>query len=197
MLYRFHPASQRIKQLVKDGSLGALKKIEVRFSLPNRFFSKGDIRFNYDLGGGATTDLGCYSVSYCRWLTESEPTVEFARPVTVPGKPNVDRAMQVNLVFDSTDKPKVLAEISYDLAKPWRFGLIPMLPETEVKAICEGGEVIMSNFPGPHILHNITVAETGKPKRTEQFYKPTGADAVGEDWWSRRVFSSHLASSIY
>ncbi|KIM21612.1 hypothetical protein M408DRAFT_333358 [Serendipita vermifera MAFF 305830] len=181
--YRFHPANQRFREIVTGGSLGKLKKIEIQFTLPYRMFPKNDIRFNYDLGGGATTDLGCYAVSYCRWLNESEPTVAFAKAETLPGNPKVDRAMKVNLIFDSPGQPQVLAEINYDLARPWRFGLIPYIPQTGIKAICENGVAIIDNFPGPHLFHTITIAENGKPKATEKCYKFTEPNAVGEEWW--------------
>jgi len=92
--------------------------------------------------------------------------------------------MAANLVFDSPDRPKVLAELEYDLAIPWMFGLIPALPELGLRAICEKGEAAISNFPAPHLFHAITVLETGKAKCTEQVYKPTGADDVGEEWWT-------------
>ena len=63
--YRFHPALRRVKEIV-DTDIGAVKKMEVRMILGKGTIKDGDIRFDYDLGGGALMDLGCKSFSLVR-----------------------------------------------------------------------------------------------------------------------------------
>ncbi len=63
--YRFHPALRRVKEIV-DADIGGVKKMEVRMILGKGAIKDGDIRFDYDLGGGALMDLGCKSYSFIR-----------------------------------------------------------------------------------------------------------------------------------
>jgi predicted dehydrogenase len=64
--YRYHPLTTRIKQILAGGQLGQIKQMEAEFSflLP----SPNNIRFNYELAGGALMDCGCYPVSLLRYL---------------------------------------------------------------------------------------------------------------------------------
>ena len=59
MTYRFHPAIHRVKQILESKELGAIKDISVTMLLPGGFLRDDDIRFDYNLGGGALMDLGC------------------------------------------------------------------------------------------------------------------------------------------
>ncbi|KAG8772896.1 hypothetical protein FRC15_002405 [Serendipita sp. 397] len=183
--YRFHPANQKFREMATDGTLGKLLSIEVRMALLDGFFNKNDIRFNYDLGGGATTDMGCYTISYARWLAGSEPTVEFARPDIFTGRPQIDRAMTADLVFHpQSQSTPVHAKIQCDLAQPWRWGILPRLPDMTVTATCEKGKIILDGFPLPTMLHSLTIVETNQPKRSETCHRFQGEGAIGEEWWS-------------
>jgi predicted dehydrogenase len=67
--YRYYPLAERVKQIIKSGELGSIQHIEAKFSfllpVPN------NIRFNYDLAGGALMDCGCYPVSLIRYLADA------------------------------------------------------------------------------------------------------------------------------
>lgn len=54
----FHPAIHRVKEIVDSGELGKIKSVHTEFCLPKGIVAKGDIREKYELGGGATMDLG-------------------------------------------------------------------------------------------------------------------------------------------
>src|SRR5262245_46916122 len=58
--YRYHPLAHRMRALVEDGELGTLEHVEAALCFPLPKFS--DIRYQYDLGGGATMDVGTYTV---------------------------------------------------------------------------------------------------------------------------------------
>jgi predicted dehydrogenase len=93
--WRYHPLADRMKAIVEDGSLGAVRHIEVRMCLPVPL--PGDIRFRYDLAGGATMDMGCYTISILRHLAGAEPEVVGAKALL--SSPKVDRAMQADFRF--------------------------------------------------------------------------------------------------
>lgn len=79
-MYRFHPQWQLAKQLVDDGRIGELKTIQSFFSYYN--VDMNNIRNQKDAGGGGIMDIGCYCISFARFLFNREPdrvvgTVEY------------------------------------------------------------------------------------------------------------------------
>ena len=75
-MYRFHPRSRRIKQMVDEGKLGTLKSVRAAFcfAMPNQMLEVGEgFRLNQNTGGGALLDVGCYAVSTARWFFGREP----------------------------------------------------------------------------------------------------------------------------
>ena len=94
--YRYHSLTTRVKEILARGDLGKVKHIEAQFCflLP----SPRNIRFNYELAGGALMDCGCYPVSLIRDLAEAEPMV--ARAEATLFAPQVDRKMSADLSFD-------------------------------------------------------------------------------------------------
>jgi predicted dehydrogenase len=95
--YRYHPLAARMRQVIDDGELGRVRRVEAWLCapIPNR----ADIRYQWDLAGGAMMDMGCYVVNMARLLGGEEPTV-----VSASAKrrgPDVDRAMSAQLTFPS------------------------------------------------------------------------------------------------
>jgi predicted dehydrogenase len=76
-MYRFHPRSREIKQLVSAGRIGnpCLVRSAFCFHMAKEILEAGDnLRLKADSGGGALLDVGCYSVSVARWMMGAEPT---------------------------------------------------------------------------------------------------------------------------
>ena len=55
------------------GRLGDVRRVEASMCIPLPL--PGDIRYRFDLGGGATMDTGCYAINLVRCLAEAEPSV--------------------------------------------------------------------------------------------------------------------------
>ena len=70
-MYRLHPQWQRAKEIVKSGGIGELKTIQSFFSYFNR--EENNIRNNPDIGGGGLMDIGCYNISFSRFIFDAEP----------------------------------------------------------------------------------------------------------------------------
>ena len=111
--YRYHPLTSRVKEIVSNGQLGTIRHIEAQFCflLP----STNNIRFNYELAGGALMDCGCYPVSLIRYLAEAEPTVKRAQAHLFT--PNVDSIMTADLEFPD----RRTAHLVCDLRSPKLF----------------------------------------------------------------------------
>lgn len=70
-MYRFHPQTLAVKEMVDSGAIGQLKTIKSSFSFVlNR---AEDVRLEKALGGGALMDVGCYCVGITRFLAGEEP----------------------------------------------------------------------------------------------------------------------------
>ena len=70
-MYRFHPQWQQARQLVRDGSIGALRTVQSFFSYYND--DPNNIRNIAEVGGGGMLDIGCYNVSLSRFIFGAEP----------------------------------------------------------------------------------------------------------------------------
>jgi predicted dehydrogenase len=70
-MYRFHPQWQKVKSLIADGVIGEVKTVQSFFSYFN--IDPNNIRNKVDVAGGALMDIGCYCVSFARFLFDEEP----------------------------------------------------------------------------------------------------------------------------
>jgi predicted dehydrogenase len=65
-MYRHHPQSARLVELVRAGAIGELRLVRSAFSYA--LFDESNIRLSTDLEGGGLMDVGCYNVSGSRLL---------------------------------------------------------------------------------------------------------------------------------
>ena len=70
-MYKFHPRSQKIKELINNGVIGKLRIVQSHFSYSN--LDPNNIRNKADIGGGGLLDIGCYCISFPRFLFNDEP----------------------------------------------------------------------------------------------------------------------------
>ena len=96
-MYRFHPQTERVKALLNDGAIGALKTIMTGFSFITR---PEEVAMIKSLAGGTLMDAGCYGVNLMRYMTGEEPADVIATAIW--GKPaGVDEVMSGVFVFPS------------------------------------------------------------------------------------------------
>ncbi len=70
-MYRFHPQWQKVKSLTDSGAIGEVKTVQSHFSYFNN--DPENIRNMADIGGGALMDIGCYCISFPRFIFGQEP----------------------------------------------------------------------------------------------------------------------------
>ncbi len=70
-MYRHHPGTLKVMEIVAGGSLGTLKLMRGSFTF--KLDREGDIRYNPAMGGGSLWDVGCYPISYMRAVLGAEP----------------------------------------------------------------------------------------------------------------------------
>ena len=69
-MYRHHPQTKKLKEVVESGAIGELRQLRSHFSFT--LADPNDVRLDPQLDGGALMDLGCYCISMQR-LVAGEP----------------------------------------------------------------------------------------------------------------------------
>jgi D-xylose 1-dehydrogenase (NADP+, D-xylono-1,5-lactone-forming) len=112
-MYRHHPQTLQVQEMIKSGSLGTLKLIRASFG----FFldREVDIRLDPAMGGGSIWDVGCYPISYARTVVGESPLEVFGTQVT--GPTGVDLTFAGQMRFANN----VIAQIdcSFDIPLYW------------------------------------------------------------------------------
>jgi predicted dehydrogenase len=149
--YRYHPLAQRMADIVAGGELGEIRHVQSSMCFPLPLFK--DIRYNFNLGGGAMMDAGCYAVHFARLLGGPDPDVVSAVPKLL--NPNIDRAMEAQLRFKSGATGTVSVSM-------WSWKLL------NISCSVTGslGKMHVFNPVMPQAYHRLTV-KTDTGKRTE------------------------------
>ena len=81
-MYRHHPQTLKVKELVDEGAIGKLQLIRGSFTFKMPADRENDVRLNASLGGGSIWDVGCYPISYARLIADAEPIEVFGWQIT-------------------------------------------------------------------------------------------------------------------
>jgi xylose dehydrogenase (NAD/NADP) len=84
-MYRHHPQTARLAELVSTGAIGRLRLVRGSFSFP--LADPADVRMSRGFDGGALMDVGCYCVNAARMLADE---AEQAGALAVIGGDGVD-----------------------------------------------------------------------------------------------------------
>jgi predicted dehydrogenase len=94
-MYRFHPQWQKAKSLVKGGKIGDVKNIHSFFSYYN--IDSRNIRNKVENGGGGLMDIGCYCISFPRFILDKEPVRVMS---TIDFDPNTKTDRYTSAILD-------------------------------------------------------------------------------------------------
>jgi len=83
-MYRCHPQTAKLVELVTSGTVGDVRMIEARFACSIEF-DTAPRAFLQELGGGSILDLGCYATSAVRLIAGAARGKTFAEPLDVKG----------------------------------------------------------------------------------------------------------------
>jgi predicted dehydrogenase len=150
--WRYHPLAARMREIVRSGELGEVRRVEASMCIPLPL--PGDIRYRFDLGGGATMDTGCYAINLVRHLAEAEPSVTSAE--VRRSSPDVDRWMRAELRFPDGRSGSV--ECSLFSSK---------LLAVSARVIGSRGRLDVFNPVAPHLYHRLRV-QAGDERRSER-----------------------------
>ena len=84
-MYRFHPQTQRVRELLAKGTIGQPRLIRVAHSFPLILQDRDDdFRWSKEAGGGSLADVGVYCVDTVRYLFSANPVKVFAQSTYHP-----------------------------------------------------------------------------------------------------------------
>jgi predicted dehydrogenase len=148
--YRFHPLMARVLEILDAGEIGKLEHIHTAMCIPLPM--RSDIRYRFDLAGGAVMDTGCYALHMLRTIAGAEP--EVVRAKAKLRTPEIDRAMEAELKF--ADGRTGFMECSLWSRKLLKLGIW-------VRG--ERGMLHVMNATVPQLYHHISVKADGKKRR--------------------------------
>ena len=114
-MYRCHPQTARLVEMVRNGDIGELKMIQAAFGFRAGWNPQSRL-LDPELGGGGILDVGCYPVSLSRLLAGAAGDAPFADPIDVKatgrlGESGVDEYAAALLTFDSGVVAQVAAGV--------------------------------------------------------------------------------------
>ncbi|MGH2860551.1 MAG: Gfo/Idh/MocA family protein [Solirubrobacteraceae bacterium] len=197
-MYRHHPQTKRVKELVDEGAIGALRLVRSSFSFD---CDPADPRMLRDMEGGGLMDVGCYPVSIARYLA-GEPERVSAEQLL--GGDGVDVVMAGVLRFAGG----VIAQFDSGLAMPARRGLEvvgstgvlrvaePWLPQPDGIELWREGAVTAEVIPVPAAdPYALEVADLGAASRGERAPLLGRVDAIGQSRTLEALYAAASAGS--
>jgi predicted dehydrogenase len=147
--YRYHPLAERVREIVRGGTLGRLRYLEGNFSIPEPGTTH---RYHWNLAGGATMDLGCYPLHMLREFSGLMP-----RPLKASAKTGpkyIDITMEVELEMAGGVPARMMCSMAQDA-----------VPGASFIAKGEYGELTVINPVAPHRGNQITLDTTDGVKQ--------------------------------
>ncbi|MFT3660831.1 MAG: Gfo/Idh/MocA family oxidoreductase [Gordonia sp. (in: high G+C Gram-positive bacteria)] len=146
--YPFHPGYRRAVEILGDGRIGPVRRVEVEMSMPTP--PAGDPRWDYRLAGGAVMDLGCYAIHVFRMFGEL-----------------IGEAPEVGSARCAMHSDDVDAACTFDVGYPGGAagrGRVSMLGDRfdfRLTYVGDRGSVTLHDFLGPHRDDRLTVVVDG------------------------------------
>ena len=159
--YRYHPVMNRMLEIAGSGELGTLHNIDVHMSFP--LTDPDDPRWNFELAGGATMDVGCYAIHGLRTLGAvggGEPSVVSASAIERDDIPGMDATVEADLAYPSGLTAHFVTSF-----------VVPEMDFT-MRIVGSEGEAFAHNFCVSSIDDRIDVS-VGDLTRTEEMGKRT------------------------
>jgi predicted dehydrogenase len=123
LMYRCHPQTSRVVELVRSGAIGRAVLIDVTLGY-RAVFAPGRRVYSPELGGGSILDIGCYGVSVIQQLAGAGLGRSWAEPLEVKGAARVgpqgvDELATGIFVFSEAIVARISASITF--AQPSRL----------------------------------------------------------------------------
>ncbi len=95
-MYRHHPQTQQVVDLVESGKIGKVRMIEANFCYNSGVQPESRLQAKA-LGGGAILDIGCYAMSFCRLIAGRAHDRLFAEPLELKAVGHLDPQLKTDM----------------------------------------------------------------------------------------------------
>ena len=190
-MYRCHPQTAKIVELIHSGTIGQVAVIQATFSFHAGFNAESRL-FKNELGGGGILDVGCYAASITRLVAGAAQGKPFADPVRLSGFANLHPETQTDLyAIASAEFPGgILAQLATGVALNQDTGLRVFGSEGSLHA------------PTPYLMAreggstSIFLTRKGKTEeivvKTDDYLYALEADSVGDALAQGKLESPHI-----
>lgn len=166
-MWRHHPRSRRLVELVRTGAIGTVRLVRASFSFD---IDRSDWRMEPDRGGGALWDVGCYGVNAARLIAGAEPITVAA--AARRHETRVDMTLAATLKFPDG----ILAQVDCSFELPYRC---------EVEIVGTSGRIVMPQAFLPDQRPHLLVEQAGRGERIE--FAPANQYSEMVDSFSRSI----------
>jgi len=152
--YRYHPVIKRAIEVAASGEIGEITQVTSALNIPAP--SGEDLRWQFELSGGAMMDLGCYSLHVQRHLSLSlfNSELKVVSAHAREKKPNVDKFMSATVTYANGAQGDISCDMDYShFVSPLRI--------TGTK-----GEIFLPSFVLPGVDDRVIV-KSNVSERTE------------------------------
>ena len=172
--WRYHPMAERMVDVIRSGEIGRVHRLRSHFNV--EILNPDNIRLNYEMGGGATMDLGCYPLHMIRHLLAEEPEVVSAKAET--GPPEVDVEMHAQLHFPSGAEAKISCSMKQGVA----FSM-------ELEAEGDRGRLHVRNPLAPHAGNRLEI-------KTEDKTEALSVEGESTYFYQLRAFANAVKTGV-
>lgn len=95
-MYRHHPQTQKVVDLVESGILGQVHMVEANFCFNSGVTPESRLQAR-ELGGGAILDVGCYTMSFVRLIAGRARGRLFAEPLELKAVGRLDTQTRTDM----------------------------------------------------------------------------------------------------
>jgi len=191
-MYRCHPQTAKLVELIRSGAIGQVGVIQATFSFHAGFNAEGRL-FKNELGGGGILDVGCYTTSITRLIAGAAQGKPFAEPLRLSGFARLHPETKTDLyAVASAEFPGgILAQLASGTT---------LNQETGVRVFGSEGSL---RLPTPFVMArdggSTTIFLTRNGAKTEEIVIKTDdylyaleADAVGDALARGQLESPHM-----
>lgn len=165
--YRFHPVARRMAQIVSEGELGRVLRVETQGSFTDMIHADTDIRWNNAgaeprLAGGSLMDIGCYAVNCFRLLAAAAgaSSYEVINATAQERFPGVDGEFTAHIQAGN-----IQGSIVASMTLPWY-----QLFRARAKVVGEEATLEVENFIAPFLYHSLTITPNKGSAKVEKLY---------------------------
>lgn len=217
-MYRHHPQTQKVVDLVEGGVIGKVRMIEANFCYHSDLGPESRL-IARELGGGAILDIGCYGMSFSRLIAGRAHGRLFAEPIELHAVGHLDPQARTDMWttaimrFEGDILAKASAALRVEMEnvasvygdkgritinQPWHC-------KAELEVNLNGGEsveVIPADTTRPLFCYEIEsfVGEMrGQPigaREVAMRYDDTLGNMRALDWWRSEIGLSYEADRI-